>query len=846
MLLGIRIPMLESSESEEEEKLKRKRLKYGMNNEIWSSDSEDDDEEEEEEETVESAFAKKFKKNTFVPIPGESSQNEDDMSPPPSPFLALTSIDPEDNLPLSALQSLKLKLQAELEKVASDESHGISPMRRRTKKKTKHSIPASQFVIEDPSQISLPPNPPLPNPTDLPPLPPGDAPLPTEPTLMPAQYYPQQPQQPQPGYWPDVQMPYPPYMWNQQPMEYPPFNFYPPHEYDPYSQQPTEGGDNKNALLYDACSEEESDDEELTVLEVTKLVIDRIYEEMKNTLLKDFHRRLLENEAYKKFEIWCQKREELHKLNTKQQQGAKSAVNAEVNINKPPVVDFSESLFSGSMLGGNLRCAIPKLPSFRKNIQEPVYQESRKSSEPESERSSASSSASSSSSEEDDEPIPAKRKLKISIFSDASSSTSSSSSEGTTTSSEEVSDFEDEIEEHLGKLSPVSASSGTEEKSNNNKLAVSNSFSIVAEDDTKIKAAKEEVKVKEEIPIVAKPQKKKMPVKDSQPEGVPPDEMYIHEYEMYPPDMVYVEDTPVSETDDFSLQDHTYSRTLDQDLNHEETKEYYRKNKVKVKKVPPAKTRSRRRFRRRNGEEKTRILYDIFYNYLDDEDVEGLRLAFENSLAFDSNTVWLNCTHWVEYPATAPSLPKKRRDPDARVHKTGSARTEGYYALTKPEKAANRRQWGVVTEKVNKCVGHVGALSTERANSKMQVAISREARSNQRRLLTALGNEVDSDLLKFNQLKFRKKDIRFGRSTIHDWGLFASEAIAENEMVIEYVGQMIRPVIADLREKKYMAVGIGSSYLFRIDLETIIDATRSGNLSRFINHSCNVSLFLLH
>ena len=39
-------------------------------------------------------------------------------------------------------------------------------------------------------------------------------------------------------------------------------------------------------------------------------------------------------------------------------------------------------------------------------------------------------------------------------------------------------------------------------------------------------------------------------------------------------------------------------------------------------------------------------------------------------------------------------------------------------------------------------------------------------------------------------------------------------------------------------------MGIGSSYLFRVDLETIIDATKVGNLARFINHSCNVSIFV--
>lgn len=71
------------------------------------------------------------------------------------------------------------------------------------------------------------------------------------------------------------------------------------------------------------------------------------------------------------------------------------------------------------------------------------------------------------------------------------------------------------------------------------------------------------------------------------------------------------------------------------------------------------------------------------------------------------------------------------------------------------------------------------------------------------------------------------------------------EPIAADEMVIEYVGQMIRPIVADVREAHYEATGIGSSYLFRIDLDTIIDATKCGNLARFINHSCNVSLVFI-
>ena len=92
--------------------------------------------------------------------------------------------------------------------------------------------------------------------------------------------------------------------------------------------------------------------------------------------------------------------------------------------------------------------------------------------------------------------------------------------------------------------------------------------------------------------------------------------------------------------------------------------------------------------------------------------------------------------------------------------------------------------------------------------------------------------------------QFRKKQLKFAKSGIHDWGLFALEPILADEMVIEYVGQKIRQPIADLREKRYEAIGIGSSYLFRIDHDDIIDATKMGNKARFINHSCNVSIVI--
>ncbi|KAG4081302.1 hypothetical protein H8356DRAFT_1321915 [Neocallimastix lanati (nom. inval.)] len=95
------------------------------------------------------------------------------------------------------------------------------------------------------------------------------------------------------------------------------------------------------------------------------------------------------------------------------------------------------------------------------------------------------------------------------------------------------------------------------------------------------------------------------------------------------------------------------------------------------------------------------------------------------------------------------------------------------------------------------------------------------------------------------ELDYQKKslpthsELKFAKSAIHEWGLFAMERIDANDMVIEYIGEIIRQKIADIREKQYERMGIGSSYLFRIDDDTVIDATKKGNLARFINHCCD-------
>ncbi|KAJ0539084.1 putative [histone H3]-lysine(4) N-trimethyltransferase chromatin remodeling SET family [Helianthus annuus] len=89
----------------------------------------------------------------------------------------------------------------------------------------------------------------------------------------------------------------------------------------------------------------------------------------------------------------------------------------------------------------------------------------------------------------------------------------------------------------------------------------------------------------------------------------------------------------------------------------------------------------------------------------------------------------------------------------------------------------------------------------------------------------------------------RKKRLRFQRSKIHDWGLVALEPIEAEDFVIEYVGELIRSRISDIRERHYEKMGIGSSYLFRLDDGYVVDATKRGGIARFINHSCEPNCY---
>jgi histone-lysine N-methyltransferase SETD1 len=185
---------------------------------------------------------------------------------------------------------------------------------------------------------------------------------------------------------------------------------------------------------------------------------------------------------------------------------------------------------------------------------------------------------------------------------------------------------------------------------------------------------------------------------------------------------------------------------------------------------------------------------------------------------------------------------------------TGCARTEGVKKILNSEKSKYlphhikvqkaRQEREARFKKSGKDAAAAAAEAAKLAAEKLIAkGNSRANRATNRRYVADLNDQKktlgqDSDVFKFNQLKKRKKPVKFARSAIHNWGLYAMENIAKDDMIIEYVGEEVRQQIAEIRENRYLKSGIGSRYLFRFDENTVIDATKKGGIARFINHSC--------
>lgn len=104
----------------------------------------------------------------------------------------------------------------------------------------------------------------------------------------------------------------------------------------------------------------------------------------------------------------------------------------------------------------------------------------------------------------------------------------------------------------------------------------------------------------------------------------------------------------------------------------------------------------------------------------------------------------------------------------------------------------------------------------------------------ERRLNYDIGICCNANLLRGAQ---RKVGISF--STTHGWGAFALEPIRKGEFLYEYTGALISDDEAERRGSIYDVMAI--SFLFDVNCDEVVDATRKGNKSKFANHKALVA-----
>jgi SET domain-containing protein len=82
-----------------------------------------------------------------------------------------------------------------------------------------------------------------------------------------------------------------------------------------------------------------------------------------------------------------------------------------------------------------------------------------------------------------------------------------------------------------------------------------------------------------------------------------------------------------------------------------------------------------------------------------------------------------------------------------------------------------------------------------------------------------------------------KRRIQVRKSGVHGKGVFALQAIAAGERIIEYKGELISWAEA-LQRHPHDPQDPNHTFYFHIDEDHVIDAKVGGNAARWINHAC--------
>lgn len=241
------------------------------------------------------------------------------------------------------------------------------------------------------------------------------------------------------------------------------------------------------------------------------------------------------------------------------------------------------------------------------------------------------------------------------------------------------------------------------------------------------------------------------------------------------------------------------------------------------------------------------------------------KLIESGTIADEEDAYWLGQALQELEPVDEEALALTDRQEGVPVdhplyHQAGSWRAEGWKSIPKIRKSEYLPQ----QNKAAVAEQEAGALTTGRTARVTGRRLAHDIETSRKSMVTTATQTSETDTFAFNQLRTRKKQLKFSRSPIEGYGLYAMETILPGEMVCEYVGEIVRSAVADVREQRYTKQGIGSSYLFRIDNDVVCDATFRGSVrsvpapsfisapsaydqgscvpcSRLINHSCDPS-----